>query len=303
MKKPLASVILPTFNREATIEKAILSVLNQTHDQLELIVVDDGSRDGTESIVNGIKDPRLTFIKAPSNQGAGAARNIGLSHAQGDYILFQDSDDEWMAEKIETHLKAHARHEDKEVVTYCAFYKWNGKTREYGPRTGAKNGKVLEHTLTKNIAPTLSLCVPKSCMAEVGPFDETLKYSIDHDFVIRLAQKFEFSFIDQPLYIYNATDSHQRISTQKKFSSHGYKTMLAKHGALFSKYPQALADYHYKIGKTDFLNGQAGYRKHLTAAVQTRFKFKYLLFLCATFLGREKVNTLMAHRAALGRNR
>ena len=91
-QEPLISVIIPTYNREKTIDRAVDSVLKQTYSNLEVIVVDDGSSDRTEEIVKGISDPRVRFYKLPQNGGAGHARNEGVKLAGGELIAFHDSD-------------------------------------------------------------------------------------------------------------------------------------------------------------------------------------------------------------------
>ena len=95
------SIIIPTYNREKSISKSIKSVLNQTYNDLEVIVVDDGSTDNTEKIIKGIKDTRIKYIKLDKNKGACYARNVGIKKATGKYIAFNDSDDIFHKTKIE----------------------------------------------------------------------------------------------------------------------------------------------------------------------------------------------------------
>ncbi|MFI5364166.1 MAG: glycosyltransferase family 2 protein [Candidatus Binatia bacterium] len=96
---------LPTYNRETLIDRSIRSVLNQTYRDFELIVVDDGSTDTTMEEVQRIHDPRMRTIRIAENRGAGAARNVGIRHAAGRFIAFQDSDDEWVPVKLERHMR------------------------------------------------------------------------------------------------------------------------------------------------------------------------------------------------------
>ena len=99
------SVIIPTYNRGNLIIKSIKSVLNQTFKNLEVIVIDDGSSDNTEHLVNKITDKRLKYVKLSSNKGSSNARNIGIKNANGQFISFQDSDDIFYPNKIEKQLK------------------------------------------------------------------------------------------------------------------------------------------------------------------------------------------------------
>ena len=98
---PMVSVVLPVFNGELSIGRAVQSVLAQTMSDLELVVVDDGSADRTSSVVSRYSEPRLKLVKLANNSGTSAARNAGISLARGEYIAFLDSDDEWQPDKLE----------------------------------------------------------------------------------------------------------------------------------------------------------------------------------------------------------
>ena len=99
----MISVIIPTYNRAKLLPRAVESVLNQTYQDIELIIVDDGSTDDTMEWVRGIKDDRVRYAQL-NHQGACAARNHGISIARGEYIAFQDSDDIWFMDKLEKQL-------------------------------------------------------------------------------------------------------------------------------------------------------------------------------------------------------
>lgn len=98
----MVSVIIPSYNRENTIVRAVNSVLNQTYKDIEVIVVDDCSKDRTLELLSSIKDERLKFFKLEKNSGACVARNFGIEKANGEFIAFQDSDDEWLPEKLKS---------------------------------------------------------------------------------------------------------------------------------------------------------------------------------------------------------
>ena len=113
------SVIIPTYNRGNMIERAVRSVLNQTYNNIEVIVVDDGSTDNTEEVIKDIKDTSVIYIKE-ANAGACVARNKGIDVSSGDYIAFLDSDDEWFPEKLEIQYKQQVKY--SETVTVIAEY-------------------------------------------------------------------------------------------------------------------------------------------------------------------------------------
>jgi len=101
IKNPTISVIIPTYNRANFIDVAIKSVLNQSYQDFEIIIVDDGSTDNTEEIVKNFNDFRINYFFHKFNQGISAARNTGIKACQGKYIAFLDSDDEWLPEKLD----------------------------------------------------------------------------------------------------------------------------------------------------------------------------------------------------------
>ena len=107
------SVIITTYNRAHLVGKAIKSVLNQTFQDFELIVVDDGSTDNTEEVINSFNDTRIRYIRHKINKGGNAARNTGLRNSKGEYIAFLDSDDEWLPEKLERQLEVFKKSQDE----------------------------------------------------------------------------------------------------------------------------------------------------------------------------------------------
>jgi glycosyltransferase involved in cell wall biosynthesis len=113
---PLVSVITPTYNRAALLPRAISSVLSQDFTDLELIVIDDGSTDGTQQVLAGIKDSRVSCIRFDQNRGIGAARHQAVSRARGDFIAFVDSDDVWLPGKLRFQVEVLQRHPTIDVL-------------------------------------------------------------------------------------------------------------------------------------------------------------------------------------------
>src|SRR5262249_54050433 len=109
---PLVSVVLTTFNRATLLPRAIDSVLGQTFDSFELIVVDDGSTDGTGGVLAGCTDPRVSVVRHRENQGLSEARNTGSRKARGTFVCFHDDDDEWMKDKLAVQLEVMAQQEE-----------------------------------------------------------------------------------------------------------------------------------------------------------------------------------------------
>lgn len=135
VNRPLVSVIIPTYNRIHTLPTSIDSVLKQTYENLELIIMDDASEDGTEEYVQGIGDSRIRYRKSDINMGPSAARNLGAELAAGDYLAFQDSDDEWMPDKLEKQMELMLSDEELSLV-YCEFGMYRGRSCAYGYLSG-----------------------------------------------------------------------------------------------------------------------------------------------------------------------
>lgn len=193
------SVILPTYNRSATLVASIKSVLTQSYADLELIVVDDGSAEEIEKIVRSVDDPRIKFVRRPQNGGAAAARNTGLEHAKGDYIAFQDSDDLWLPGKLEKQfalLSAMPSHIGVVVgakILYGRDNQWNfGPGRVcYAPLPEGRlclDEDQLGHLLTENRISLQNALFRKNCFPKSTWFDTCATANEDWGFAIQLAR-------------------------------------------------------------------------------------------------------------------
>ena len=138
------SVIIPTFNRATTIGYCIKSIINQTYQPYEIIIVDDCSTDRTIEVIKSFNDPKIRVIQLTKRSGAQAARNRGIYESKGEWIAFQDSDDEWRSNKLEEQIKVlNKEHNSKNLVIYTgAIYKnyKNGRYYNYPiPNISSKN--------------------------------------------------------------------------------------------------------------------------------------------------------------------
>lgn len=224
----LFSVIIPTYNRERIIKRAIDSVLSQTLKDFEVIVVDDGSVDNTEEVVNNIGDPRIVFIKQ-KNGGAPSARNNGIAHAKGKYVSFLDSDDIWYPEMLESQKAKYDSdpdvscvYSDLEVITE------KGEKKTFWNSTGIE-GYIYEKALSQGrLSPTIVLSAKKECFDEVGMFDLSFPASQDDDMCFKLAKKYKFGYISQKLAgVY--LSSQDRISQNSKKVSLGWWKLWNKY--------------------------------------------------------------------------
>ena len=194
---PLVSVIIPTYNRLEMLQRAVGSVLNQTYERFELIVVDDGSSDATRDRYED-ESPPIRYIYQ-HHQGVSAARNRGILEAKGDLIAFLDSDDFWHKDKLSVQVEFFENNPDAMIC----------QTQEMWVRGGVRVNPKKKHLKPSGwIFPTcLELCVVspsavmmrKSLFEEVGLFDHDLRICEDYDMWLRVALRYPVYLIDKPL--------------------------------------------------------------------------------------------------------
>lgn len=226
----MISVVIPTYNREKTIKKAVDSVLSQTYKDIELIVVDDCSNDKTGEIISKINDVRLRYIRLEKNSGANYARNIGIFEANGEYIAFQDSDDVWRKEKLERELE-YLVENDCDVV-FCSMLQHHNDRKDIRfPRINDSDKKNLaRRVLFGNIMSTQTILAKKELIKK-EKFDNSLERFQDWDLAIRLLNKYNVEFLDKVLVdVYVGEDSISKSSTKAVKS-------LSK---IIDKYPELL---------------------------------------------------------------
>lgn len=187
---PFVSVVLITYNCAAYLTTAIDSVLSQTWTDLELIVVDDGSTDGTRQLVEAVTDPRVRYIEQP-NGGPNAARNRGTLAARGALIAFLDCDDWWTPQKISRQV-ARARDRPRAGLIYSFATRVNERGVPKERYDTALDGEALDTLLFGNAiaGSASSALVTRAAFEQVGPFDETLRFGEDWEYWIRVAAAF-----------------------------------------------------------------------------------------------------------------
>lgn len=197
MKKPLISVIIPTYNRDYILPKAIESVLNQTFKDLELIVVDDGSKDNTPYLVS--KYP-LIYVRKP-HRGVSHSRNIGIFKARGEFIAFLDSDDVFVPEKLEKQLRFLEKNPSYKIVqTEEIWYK--GEKRINPKKIHQKaEGWFFDRAIKLCVVSISTVLMKKEVFKEVGVFDESFPVCEDYEFWLRVSLKMPIGLIKEYLVI------------------------------------------------------------------------------------------------------
>ena len=198
---PLVSVVIPTWNRAALVAEAAASVLAQSWRDLELLVVDDGSTDGTADRLARIGDPRLRVIRQ-GNGGVARARNRGVAEARGDWIAFLDSDDLWRPEKLARQMAMMLPLPPR--VGFChTGIEIAGPVETVAHQAGP-SGRIFDAALLDNPvrAPTSSGLVRREALAAIGGFDPSLPAIEDWDWLQRLARLYDVAAVPDPLVVY-----------------------------------------------------------------------------------------------------
>jgi len=287
LEQPLVSIVIPTFNRAATLKRALASILHQTYHNTEIIVVDGPSNDGTEEVVKGF-GRNIRYIKEMVPKGAGAARNKGLKAARGEYIAFQDSDNEWIAEKLEKQMKEFASASKETGVVYTGYLKINGIKKEYYPQKyiRKKEGDIHEELLVENFIGCQTIVAKIECFARAGEFDENLPTNEDWELFLRISKYYHFACIDEPMVLsYIQPDS---ISADLGKIVIASKSTLKAHYEEYSRSRHLLSHFYFNnIGTILCENGdhKEGRRYIIKAIKLNPGNLRYYLLLILSLLG------------------
>jgi len=197
----MISVIVPTFNRAAFIEKALVSILNQTFPCDEVLVIDDGSSDATEAIVSRIAGQSKVEVRYiyQQNRGASAARNKGIAEARYDILCFLDSDDWWDVTKLELQLAAMEQEPEYLISHTRELWHRHGKRVNQKKKHLPPHGDIFSRSLEMCVVGMSTVMVRRQLFEQHGFFDESLLCCEDYDLWLRAGRIEKFLLIDEPL--------------------------------------------------------------------------------------------------------
>jgi glycosyltransferase involved in cell wall biosynthesis len=249
------TVIIPSYNREKYIRETIDSALAQTYENIEIVVVDDGSTDRSRGILQGYGNRiRLLEHEGRANRGQSAAINLAMRSTSGEYVAILDSDDVWTVEKIEKQVDYLERHPEIGIVY------GNGYAID-------ENGKILYklippgHREENNPRRMLLEChfnipsnalVRRSAFDHAGEFDETLRSSQDHDMAIRLLEVTKAAFLDEPMWYYRHHPDTQSSKHSKRRWMNGFMILekaCRRYPYGWSVKRRRLAVLHFRVGQ------------------------------------------------------
>ncbi len=190
------SLIIPTFNRKSLLKRAVESALKGQKIPAEIIIVDDGSTDGTEEMIRQ-HFPFANYLFQP-NQGPAAARNRGIQEAQGEWIAFLDSDDEWMPGKLAAQLEFFMQNPEYLICQTEEIWIRNGRRVNPMKKHKKYGGWIFEKCLPLCIVSPSAVIMHRTLLEEVGLFDESLPACEDYDLWLRVACRYPVGLIEKP---------------------------------------------------------------------------------------------------------
>ncbi len=247
---PLVSVVIATYNMAAYLPLAVQSALDQTYRNLEVLIVDDGSTDGTRKAVEPFLEDRRVRYLYQQNRGQAAAKNHGVRESRGEYVAFLDADDLWVRDKLEQQVPLLLKSSDVGVVySKMAYIDETGKElgiSDYGLFRGRVSGPLL----ISNFIGFGTSMARRQCFERLGGFDEAMKMGIDYDLWLRFSTEYAFDYVDRPLLRYRVWSGQMSNNCRGRYLS-GIATMqrfLQKFPELVDKTTQRQAWAHTYVG-------------------------------------------------------
>jgi len=216
---PLVSVVVATYNMGHYLPEAVRSILDQSHRNVEVLVIDDGSTDDTPAVAAALAaDPRVVVHRQP-NGGQAKAKNRGIELARGDYIAFLDADDAWLPGKLERQLPLFRGRPEVGVV-YSDYENMDEKSQRMPKPPGRlRRGQVSGALLIENFVSFPTAVVRRECIEKLGSFDLTYGMGIDYDLWLRISAHYEFDFIGDPTVRYRIWSGQMSKNYRKRYES------------------------------------------------------------------------------------
>lgn len=289
---PLVSVIMPCYNNAAVLAEALNSVIAQDYANKEVIVVDDGSTDGSMAVLRQFGD-KISIIQQP-NQGPAAARNTGLRHAAGQYIAFNDCDDLWLPGKLTAQI-SYLQHHTDIGLCYCGWMEWQGDTPlaeitsrlidaapVIAPKRPEREGWLYSDLLKESVIHTITAVVRREVIDVVGAFNTDYRIGEDHDFWLRVSEKYRIAKLNRVYALYrNNPGSITKKAQDKNYSLLVLQAAVKRCGLISPCGEQIaqttlngyLAGRHFGYGYNAMLSGQPDKAKQSFLAC-LRYQYK-----------------------------
>lgn len=287
---PTVSVILAAHNRVDLLYKSMASVLAQSYQDFELIIVDDASHEDIESVAQSFNDVRIRYLRRSQQGGPAAARNSGLQIARGTYVAFQDDDDEWLLDKLALQVAALTDETDEtdetdDCMCLCGLIRFSGRVRPYPTQPWPTHTGFAE-IASQPRAYTQTWLVPRTALLAEHGFDERLWLWEDWELLLRLSRRLRICTLNPPLVI--STQTADSISHDNHGFLRSMNLILQKHDTLFARHPHLLAKLLYVQARLLIGDGQLPAARHSLrrSLMLDRRRIKPWQLLAISYLGR-----------------
>ena len=285
---PKVSVIIPTHNRAEFLRSAITSVLHQTFQDFEIVIVDDASKDHTQEVIAHFNDARIKVIHNQVSKGDAGARNIGVVNSNCEYVAFLDDDDEWLPEKLKIQicLLDNSPPEVGGVCTGCfTIEKASGRVLSI-------HNPERSDIFKGNFITTSSILLRRKCFEKCHLFDESMPTSSDYDMWIRISKKFSFEIVKIPLVKYHINENSLTFNYEKMIR--GREILFEKYDKFFKRYPKEYGKEYLHLGILYCYEGevQKGMRAFSKAIRMNPFDIRNYFNVSLSLLGAERFKKL-----------
>ena len=281
---PKVSVIIPTHNRAEFLRSAITSVLNQTFQNFEIVIIDDASKDHTQEVIAHFNDTRIKAIYNQVSKGDAGARNVGIMNSNCGYIAFLDDDDEWLPEKLKIQT-CFLDDSPPEVGGICTA---RFTINEVSGRTLYISSPGSNDLSKGNFITTSSVLLRRECFEQCGLFDENMPTSSDCDMWIRISKNYSFKVIKTPLVKHYIHEDSLTFNYEKMIK--GREILFEKYDRFFKNNPKAYSKEYLHLGVLYCCIGEAqkGRKAFKKAIKMNPFEIRSYFNFSLSLLGTER---------------
>ncbi len=258
MTQPIVSVVITCYNYARYVGGAIESVLNQSFQDIEIIIVDDGSTDGSDTVISSfLFDHRIKYFHQ-ENRGQAKAKNKGIKESTGEFVAFLDADDQWEKTKLEKQILLFQNQDTGVVYSRAQYIDAAGHPMELilsDKYLQPRSGKVTNWLYMNNFVPFSSAIVRKTCFDMLGMFDESLSMGIDWDLWLRISTRYSFAYVNEPLLLYRVGHPGQMSKNETTRHECSDRIMMS----FVDNYPDAVDPKVQKKAKVYTLWNRADY--------------------------------------------
>lgn len=241
---PFITVIIPTYNREKWLSFAIDSVLQQTYSDYELIIVDDGSNDATQNILDQYSSS-IRVITLASNLGVSAARNIGIKNSDSRWVAFLDSDDRWLDQKLEKQIQTIKDNPDYKIHFTDEIWIRNGQRVNPMKKHKKLDGWIFQPSLSLCLMAPSTILIQRDVFENTGLFDEDLPVCEDYDLWLKITARFPVCLLDEKLMI--RYGGHEDQLSRKNWGNDRYRVQSLQN--ILQTVPLDIEDYQATVKK------------------------------------------------------